>query len=160
MNEIKHTAVALKMVTEGPGWHGPSVQETLKDVTAAEALMRPPTGGACIWEIALHMRTWEREALKGLDGGTIRLALDREEDWPPIEDRSEGAWDVLKSELAQSHRELRERIKGMQPSGFDDTVAGRDYPLYAMIHGIIAHEAYHGGQIGLIKSWVRRSRRS
>lgn len=158
MNEIKHTAVALKMVTEGPGWHGPAVQQLLKDVTAAEALTPPATGGACIWQIVLHMQTWEREALKGMEGGHVRLELTREEDWPPIEDRSEGAWDVLKADLAHAHRELRERIKGMEPRQLDLTVTERDYPLYALIHGIIAHEAYHGGQIGLIKSSLRRGR--
>lgn len=159
MNEIKHTAVALKMVTEGPGWHGPSVQQILKDVTAAEALAKPATGGACMWEIVLHMRTWQQQALHGLDGARVRMELTREEDWPAIEDRSEGAWDVLKSEVAQAHRDMRERVKRLTAEQLDGQVqADREYPLYALVHGIIAHEAYHGGQLGLIKSSLRRKR--
>lgn len=157
MNEIKHTAVALKMVTEGPGWHGPSVQQILKDVTAQEALARPATGGACIWEIVLHMRRWQQEALHGLEGGRVRMDLTREEDWPAIEDRSEGAWEVLKSGVEHAHRELRERVKRLTPAELDNRVdADREYPLYALVHGIVAHEAYHGGQLGLIKSSLRR----
>jgi uncharacterized damage-inducible protein DinB len=158
MSEIKHTAVALKMVTEGPGWHGPSVQQILKDVTADEARARPATGGASIWQIVLHMHVWEREAINGLDGAHVRMELTREEDWPPIADDSDAAWERLRSDLAQTHRELRERVKAMEPHHFERTVTERDYPLYALIHGIIAHEAYHGGQIALIKSSLRRAK--
>jgi uncharacterized damage-inducible protein DinB len=158
MSEIKHTAVALKMVTEGPGWHGPSVQQILKDVSPDEARARPATGGASIWQIALHMLVWEREAINGLDGGHVRMELTPEEDWPPIEDTGDAAWDRLRDDLAQTHLDLRERIKVMQPNHFDRTVSERDYPLYALIHGIIAHEAYHGGQMSLIRSSLRRTK--
>ncbi len=158
MHEIKHTAVALKMVTEGPGWHGPSVQQILKDVTAEEARTKPATGGACIWELVLHMRAWEREALKGLNGGRVRMQdMTREEDWPPMKDSNDQTWSAMKEELAKDHREFRECIKKLTPEELDARVdSDADYPLYALIHGIIAHEAYHAGQLGLIKASLRR----
>ncbi len=158
MHEIKHTAVALKMVTEGPGWHGPSVQQILKDITAEEARTKPTTGSACIWELVLHMRAWERETLSGMNGERVRTEeITREEDWPPLKDSSDEAWAALKEEIAVGHRELRERVKKLTPEDLDLKVDSQaDYPLYALIHGIIAHEAYHGGQLGLIKASLRR----
>jgi uncharacterized damage-inducible protein DinB len=157
VNEIKHTAVALKMVTEGPGWHGPSVQHILKDITADEARLKPATGGACIWEILLHMRVWQRQALSALSGRTFRWDLPPQEDWPAMADSGAEAWESLKSDVAGAHRELREALKKLAPGQLESAVQGeREHPLYALIHGIIAHEAYHGGQIALIKSSLRR----
>lgn len=158
MNEIKHIAVALKMVTEGPGWHGPSVQQILKDVTPEEARTKPATGGACIWELALHMRAWEREALSGLNGGRVKMEeITREQDWPPLTDASDEAWTSFKADLARTDKELREQVKQLSIDDLEDKVdSDADYPLYALVHGIIAHEAYHGGQIGLIKASLRR----
>lgn len=162
MSEMKHTAVALKMVTEGPGWHGPSVQQLLKDVTAEEASTKPATGGACIWELVLHMRAWEREALNGFRGGRVRMQeMTREDDWPPLKDSSDVAWDALKAEINRAHTEMRDLVKKMPAEQLDDKVdSDMGYPLYALIHGMVAHEAYHGGQIGLIKSSLRRKRQN
>lgn len=157
-NEIKYAASSLKMVTEGPGWHGPAIQQVLKDVTAEEAREKPATGGACIWELLLHMRAWEQEAMKGMAGERVRMEnISHEEDWPPLTDSSDAAWDAFKAQVATEHRELREALKKLTPEHLEQNVdSDFKYPLYALIHGIIAHEAYHAGQIGLIKSSLRR----
>ena len=30
-------------------------------------------------------------------------------------------------------------------------MAGKDYDVYVMLHGLVQHDLYHGGQIGLLK---------
>jgi hypothetical protein len=33
----------------------------------------------------------------------------------------------------------------------DDTVSGKGYSIYVMLHGVIQHDLYHAGQIALLK---------
>ncbi len=33
----------------------------------------------------------------------------------------------------------------------DKVVAGRDYTMYVMLHGVIQHNLYHAGQIAVLK---------
>ncbi|HYV05863.1 MAG TPA: DinB family protein, partial [Blastocatellia bacterium] len=60
MSEIKRIRSQLRRAFEGEAWHGPSVMELLGDVTAEQAAAHPIAGAHSIWELALHIATWER----------------------------------------------------------------------------------------------------
>src|SRR5713226_2034192 len=60
MSEIKRIGDQLKRAFEGKAWHGPSVSEVLAGVTAEQAAAHPLAGAHSIWEITLHIATWER----------------------------------------------------------------------------------------------------
>jgi hypothetical protein len=60
MSEIQRIEDQLRRAFEGHAWHGPAVRELLADVTAAKAAGRPLPSAHSIWEIVLHMATWER----------------------------------------------------------------------------------------------------
>jgi len=53
MRESERIADQLKRAFEGKSWHGPSLLEILKDVTAGQAAARPIPGAHSIWEIVL-----------------------------------------------------------------------------------------------------------
>ncbi|HWP44127.1 MAG TPA: DinB family protein, partial [Blastocatellia bacterium] len=83
MSEIRRIRSELRHAFEGPAWHGPSVRELLSDVTAARAAGHPIPGAHSIWEIVLHIATWERVVRQWLDG---ELTGDppEEENWPEV----------------------------------------------------------------------------
>ena len=60
MAEAKRIAEQHRRAYHGEAWHGPSVFETLRGVTAATAAKRPISGAHTIWELVLHLTSWER----------------------------------------------------------------------------------------------------
>lgn len=141
----------LKRAFEGKAWHGPSLRELLADVTADAAAARPLPGSHSIWEIVLHVGVWQLAVTRGLEGAAMPAELSTEEDWPPLTDASEASWRDALAELEGGHGRLREAVRKLSDADLDKIVAGREYSVYFMLHGVVQHILYHAGQIALLK---------
>ena len=150
MREIKRIRSQLRHAFEGPAWHGPSVRELLSDVTAERAAARPIPGAHSIWEITLHIMTWERVVRLRLDGDMPDDPPD-EENWPKVSDTSQQAWQKTIAELEEGNKALRDAIARLDESRLDEIVPEKVYSIYFMLHGVIQHDLYHAGQIALLK---------
>ncbi len=147
----------IKRAVAGPMWHGPSLDELLASVSSDQAAARPIPGAHSIWEIVLHVTAWAEIALARLHGQrTGDPAPD--EDWPPVSgsDSKSGSdaaadWHAALDRLRESYRALATDTRRLEPSAFDDKVAGADYLVSNLLHGVIEHATYHGGQIALLK---------
>ena len=150
MSEIQRIEDQLRRAFEGNAWHGPAVRELLADVTAAQAAGRPLPTAHSIWEIVLHMATWERVVYRRLQGETV-VNLPMEQDWPPVRDSSEAAWHQAVRDLEQANHDLRAAIAQLTEARLADMAPGKDHSVYVMLHGIIQHDLYHAGQIAILK---------
>jgi uncharacterized damage-inducible protein DinB len=139
----------IKRTVTGPMWHGPALAHVLGDVTHEQAAARPIAQAHSIWEIVLHVIAWA-------DIGRARLRGERtadpphEEDWPPVGSTSESDWTAVVERLHASHRSLAEDVRRLEESAFDEKVPGLEYTVSNLLHGIIEHGTYHGGQIMLL----------
>jgi uncharacterized damage-inducible protein DinB len=150
MSEIQRIEDQLRRAFEGNAWHGPAVRELLADVSAARAAARPLSTAHSIWEIVLHIATWEGVVRRRLQGETV-ADLPPEQDWPAVRDTSEAAWRQALHDLEQAHGALHEAIARSNEAHLADTVPGKDHSVYLMLHGIIQHDLYHAGQIAVLK---------
>lgn len=147
---------------QGPAWHGPALLETLADVTPAEAFARPVSGIHSIAELVAHTLAWMEEVTRRLQGGDP--ALPQRGDWPAPAEQSSASWTDLTHLLKDAARGLDEALSRFAPERLLETVGGpqADPPLgtgvshAAMLHGLAQHNAYHGGQIALLKHAIRR----
>lgn len=154
MSETRHIRGSLKGVNRGPGWHGPSLADNLEGLTAAMAAQHPIPGAHSIWEIVLHISTWEREMAEFLHGKPY-VTMTGEDDWPPVRDTSEEAWHRTLSELKSNHLKLAEAVKQFKEEDLEKTVEGKDFPWWAVLHGMAHHSVYHSGQIAMLKKAAR-----
>ncbi|HEV2884620.1 MAG TPA: hypothetical protein VGW36_07165, partial [Pyrinomonadaceae bacterium] len=60
MKENERIAGQYEKAFEGGAWHGPSVLELVRDISAAESAAHPISEAHSIWELALHIEAWER----------------------------------------------------------------------------------------------------
>jgi uncharacterized damage-inducible protein DinB len=149
MSEVTRILDQLKRAFEGEAWHGPSVNEVLAGVTAAIAAEHPIRGAHSIWEIVLHVATWERAVRRRLEGDPA--AVPDEEDWQLVTDTKEEAWQDALSALTSGHLALRKAIAALTDADLDKAATGQFYTVYFMLHGAIQHDLYHAGQISLLK---------
>ena len=152
---ISTLAECLDRSVSGDAWHGPSLMSVLADVTPEEAGARPISGAHSILEIVLHVAAWMGEAASRLRGQPP--AQPAQGDWPqPI------PWPDARARLHSAARELREGLAAFDESRLGDMVgAAREAPLgtgvtfTVMLVGVAEHNAYHGGQIALLKRALR-----
>lgn len=149
MTESQRIQDQLKRSLEGPAWHGPALLELLGDVTPQQAAARPLAQAHSIWELVLHIAAWVQIALRRLNGDAPEVSPDQ--DWPPITETGESAWAAALAGLRKAHAELLERINRIDDSHLGDIVPGQRYSVYFMLHGVVQHNLYHGGQIALLK---------
>ena len=138
---------------DGEAWHGPAVLALLNGVNALQAAAHPIPGAHSIWELTLHIEAWERAGLRRLNGDPARLS--DEEDWRPINDMSEAAWESTKQQLIETHRKLLDAIAKVDESRLNDPIitnANTPYSsVYVTLHGGVQHDLYHAGQIAILK---------
>ena len=74
-----------------------------------------------------------------------------EQDWPAVRDRSPEGWRAAVERMKDAHRELAAEAARLDDSQLIGRVAGRDYNNLVMLHGVVEHSTYHGGQIAILK---------
>lgn len=131
-------------------WHGPSLADLLGDVSAADAAARPVPGAHTIWELVLHVTAWTRVVRERL-GDRPTPEPTPEQDWPPVKDMSAESWRAAVEGLKAAHRELAEDVEALDDAAFVARVPDRDYTVIVMLHGLVEHDTYHGGQIAILK---------
>jgi uncharacterized damage-inducible protein DinB len=149
--EAKRIAQTLRDTYASDAWVGPSLQDILRGLTPGQAYSRPIPNAHSIWEIILHMTVWRMFAWHKLNGNSAFEINSPGQDWPPVENDSLPAWEAALTELEKSQQQLLEALEGLDDGKLHETVPGREYPYYKLLHGIIGHDLYHGGQIVLLR---------
>lgn len=137
----------LESAFSGPSWHGPSLMENLKGVSAETAAAKPLKDAHSIWEIVNHLTAWQNLAI-GVIGGNLYATLKGDADWPPVA----GTWEAAVEALETSHAKLVAKIEPLSDERLKGTLPVADYTLRVMLRGIASHSLYHAGQIGLLKA--------
>jgi uncharacterized damage-inducible protein DinB len=143
----------IKRAVSGPMWHGAALDELLAQVSCEQAAARPIPGAHSIWEIVLHVAAWAEIALARVHGNRTGDPAP-EEDWPPLPaSGSDPAvdWHAALERLRESYRALATDTRRLDQSAIDEKVPGLDYSVSNLLHGVIEHATYHGGQIALLK---------
>ncbi len=153
MTEVERIEDQLRRAIEGDAWHGPSVQHLLADVTVNQAIAKPVGGAHSIFELLFHMGAWEGVALKRLRGSAD--ALPDDQNWPSENPSDEAAWNDCKARFEHQNEQLRRAILELSDDQLASEAPGADYSFYYLLHGVIQHDLYHGGQIALLKRAVR-----
>ena len=151
MSEMKRIRVQLRHIYRGPAWHGPAIRELLEGVDARTAAANPIAGAHSIWELVLHMTYWRRAAAAALDGASIDPEPPMAENFPPVDGTSDEAWEQARAGLDESQKALVTGLKAFDEERLGEYIADREYTFYFLLHGIIQHDIYHGGQIALLK---------
>jgi len=156
MSETARIRNQFERAFNGEAWHGPSVLALLDGVTAAQAAAHPIPGAHSIWELTLHIAAWEDACRRRLEGDPAQLSDD--ENFPPITDTSEAAWESAKGKLIDVHRRLLDVIAATDDSRLDqpiiDSTETTFSTAYVTLHGGVQHSLYHAGQIAILKKAI------
>ena len=154
MSEIEFVTDQLKRAFDGEAWHGPALMEILNGIDTKAASAHPIANAHSIWELVLHVTTWERVIARRIHGEALMPS--DEENFPTVQQPTEQAWYEAIKTLRVTHSDLIKLVSAMKESRLNEPVPGKDYDLRFMLTGAVQHAAYHGGQIALLKKAQRR----
>lgn len=98
----------------------------------------------------------EKFALEKLQGNELHdIEIDSANDWPKIRVDSKEEWEKLKRDLVSAQQKIYEFLEQKNDEYLEEIVPGRDYDIAYLLRGIIQHDIYHLGQIGLIGSQLK-----
>lgn len=156
MTEISRIVDQLEREYDGDPWHGSPLEAILEGIDAKRAAARPIPAGHSIWELVLHMIGWKDETTRRLSGAVA--CMPGGGDWPAIGEATEERWQQTLARLEASHHALIKAVKALPETRlYEPTNDTRNGPLgtgvsyYVLLHGIVQHDAYHAGQIALLK---------
>lgn len=136
-------------------WHGTGLAAAVRGVAPRVALWRPGPSRHNIWELVLHLAYWKYMVNRRLTGSRSGRFPHPGSNWPLLTDTSPAAWDADRRLLAQAHAILVDTVMDFPARRLDQKV-GR-WTAREMILGIAAHDAYHTGQIQLLKRLSTRT---
>ena len=153
MTEVARIRNQFERAFNGEAWHGPSVLSLLSGVTAEQAAAHPIPGAHSIWELTLHIAAWEDACRRRLEGDPAQLT--ENENWRPVNDTSDAAWENTKQELIDTHRRLLNAISAIDDDRLNQPmITAGEASVYVTLHGGVQHDLYHAGQIAMLKKAI------
>jgi hypothetical protein len=149
----------LRIVQEAyemPTWNGTNLRASLARVPVEAAVYRPRGGRRCIAEIVVHCAYWKyaiRRQISGEKRGSFALAGSNWFRLPAVLSREQ--WTEYRELLDEQHRLLCQAIE-KSPRNWRYLSPG-DQPIVRKIFGLAIHDAYHTGQIHMLKKLWKRS---
>ena len=144
----------MRKAFAGDAWHGDSVLEILDGVSAKQAAAHPINGAHSIWELVQHIAAWDGAVLRRMHV-EVPVELSDTENFPPVTDTSDAAWQRAVAQAKQVHEELTAAVSSFPESRLTEIIPGKDYDFTNMLLGVVQHELYHAGQIALLKKALK-----
>jgi uncharacterized damage-inducible protein DinB len=150
MSEIECIVDLLQGGHNGSPWHGPSLMQNLNGLTAEDAVQKPIPSAHCVWELVQHVTAWINETINVIDGQQY-APLAGEQDWPAISGTDDAGWQSAVEILDSSMQALIAAVGELQDDALWPNLPGMEFNMYWLLLGVVQHQAYHAGQIGLIR---------
>ncbi len=153
-------AAAIQPRPGRQGWHGgPTPLGAVRGVTAAEAWWKPGPRRKSIWALTLHIAYWKYAVRRLFEGGRRGAFPRGPSNWPnPPARPDERSWAADVALLREEHERLVRAAGAVNPALlFRRPPSSRRWTYGELIVGIAMHDAYHTGQVQLVKRlWRER----
>ena len=137
----------------------PPLSDALDGVDSQNAIWKPQGEAAnSIWETVNHLTYYKERLLRKLKGQEQSPDLGSNDDTFTVTEAGEAAWQNAISRLKKVHADLREIIEALEEGAYD--WGGSGHAPGEEVMSLILHDAYHTGQIVLVRklqgSWPSR----
>jgi uncharacterized damage-inducible protein DinB len=149
MRLIERMLLELNSNYDGDAWHGTPLRLMVAEVDERTAHLRPAAELKTIAEMLAHITAWIGIVQRRLAGE--RFEVTTEMDFPSIKGTS---WSEQLQQLDAAHTLLIDTVARTPEDALDQRTAGKEYTNEFMLQGLISHNAYHAGQIALVKKML------
>jgi len=150
----------LKEVQNGKLWIGSTFDSKLNQVDKNLVFVRPIENLHSIAEIISHLTLWRKETILKIQTGKGSKTDDCKENWLTNDELKIVGWDKIKSEYDRTLVELIDLLNskedGFLSELYYDTDFKGDFEYSFVINGMLHHDIYHLGQLGIIIKYFKK----
>lgn len=144
----------LQQLYAGGSWNGEFYLDKLKAINEKAAFTQPHPGNHSVAEILWHVIFWRTIILRRVQGeNEFSDEIKEEQNFLPIESLVRKGWNNLVDEFNQSQKELVNFLETQNDDYLDNKYQENKFDY--LVEGIIHHDVYHLGQIGLVISILK-----
>jgi len=152
--QIKSIIRQLTEVHNGPIWAGQCYAKKLSQLNDNEVFIRPFPSIHSIAEIIAHIISWRKDTILKLKTGAGELTDTNPKNWRSNDELKAIGWEKILDEDNKTLLELLELLQDKDDTFLDeiyyDPEFGGNYPYSFVLEGMLHHDIYHLGQIGLV----------
>lgn len=157
---INNFVQQLKNNNEGSSWLDENFSKKLENVTEKNAFIRPLPEIHSVAELAAHILIWRVEGIKKLQGFKSYVTVDSPENWRTNEELKTIGWKKLKAGLLKSQTELVNLLADKTDAYLEENDYVPGYSYKYLVEGLIHHDIYHLGQIGITLKLLHQKEQS
>ena len=135
-------------------WIGENFTKKLANVDEGEVFIRPLPDLHSVAEIISHLTTWRKETILKIKTGEGSLTDDCEENWHSNDVLIRIGWkkilDDYKNTLAELIALIEKKEDSFLREKYYDTDFKGHYDYRFVLNGMLHHDIYHLGQLGII----------
>jgi len=151
--EIESLIAQFEDVFSGNPWYGDGVIEKLEKMDVKTVAIAPMGKLHSVIQLVRHMTAWKRYFIEKMSGNnTYKIIADSETEWPS--QISSEAFGAVVKELKDVHTLLIHDLSQKPDDWLSMTNPGTEFTFKTLVQGIIHHDVYHIGQIGIISKLV------
>ena len=145
-------------IQSGTPWLDETFDKKLLKVDDINAFTRPLPDVHSIAEILSHLVVWRFEILSRLEGNERKLWADRAENWLSNEELEKNGWNDLIRRFDQSQDKLIGFLQSKDDTFLEITYKDKNFKY--LVEGLLHHDLYHLGQIGLVNKLLKSTSES
>ena len=138
----------LNEIQDGSLWFDQCFKDKFAHLTDDDAFTRPMPQIHSVAEHVSHMLEWRKECILRFNGRKTEL-MNSPDDWKDNVELSKIGWTNLKNALFDSRIDLIELFENRDDTYLETRFLDTEYNFHYLIEGIIQHDLYHLGQIGV-----------
>jgi uncharacterized damage-inducible protein DinB len=146
--EINRIVKLFEALQHGDCWIGVNFKEALQGIDAGMAVQKISDDGNSIWMLVSHLIYWRTRVAHRLAGN---------DDLPPFKDFTlpadlhETNWKQTLLDFEAAYHTLRSAIHHIKDEQLDKPTVRPGQTYHQLLTGCLQHDAYHLGQIVLLK---------
>ena len=145
----------LNEIQDGSLWFDQCFKEKIDSLSDDEAFKRPIPEVHSVAEHISHIIEWRKECLLRFKGQRTDL-MDSPDDWKCNDELSKIGWLNLKNAFYQSTVTLIDALQNHDDDYLEIKFSDTNYNFHYLIEGIVQHDLYHLGQIGITIKFVKQ----
>lgn len=154
--QIKSYIHQFNDVYNGSPWLDETFAKKLDSLTAEQAFTQAPDNNHSVAEVVSHIIIWRNELLRRLAANSSERGLTEDgDDWKSLQELQQTGLEQLYTAFKKSQQRLIGFLEALDDEFLRrqhaDTIWDNEY----FIAGLLHHDLYHLGQVGLILKWAR-----
>ncbi len=154
---IKSYIEQFSQLFNGTPWLDETFSKKLDNLTEEQVFQQAPNNNHSVAEVMSHLIVWRKEILRRLIHNSSSSSLTDQsfENWLPLNQLKQTGWQSLKNSFNETQQQLIQFLESKEDNFLDQKLADTEYNMEYYVAGLVHHDAYHLGQIGLILKWVK-----